>query len=186
MVFKDNVDIYFARNLVFQRLSEAEESIPEGLGKPELAPISTGLGEIYQYIVKAENPADTSLNLLKLREIQDWIVKRQLLGTPGVAEVNSFGGYEKQFQILVDANSLKAYNLTLSDVIEAVEKNNSNVGGSYIEKGAEQYSIRGKGLVKNIGDLENIILKNDHSIPIFLRNVAEVEYGGGLRYGAVT
>lgn len=186
VVFKDNVDTYFARNLVFQKLNEAVENIPEGLGKPELAPISSGLGEIYQYIVRAEDPNDTTYNLLELREIQDWIVKRQLLGTPGVAEVNSFGGFEKQFQILIDADALKAFDLTLSDIYKAVTENNSNVGGSYIEKGAEQYSIRGKGLVKNISDLENIIVKNDHLTPILVKNVAKVEYGGGLRNGAVT
>lgn len=186
VVFEDNVDTYFARNLVFQRLSEAVENIPDGLGKPELAPISSGLGEIYQYIVRAEDPNDTTYNLLELREIQDWIVKRQLLGTPGVAEINSFGGFEKQFQILIDPNALKAFDITLNDIYKAVTENNSNVGGSYIEKDAEQYSIRGEGLVKDIPDLENIIVKNDHSIPILLKNVAKVEYGGGLRYGSVT
>ncbi len=186
IVFKDNVDIYFARNLVFQRLNEAVENIPEGLGKPEMAPISTGLGEIYQYVVRPENPEDTTYNIIQLREIQDWIVKRQLLGTPGVAEVNSFGGFEKQYQILIDADALMSYNLTLRDVYESVTKNNSNVGGSYIEKGAEQYSIRGIGIINNIEDIKNIIVKNDHASPIFLKNVADVVYGGGLRYGAST
>jgi cobalt-zinc-cadmium resistance protein CzcA len=186
IVFKDNVDIYFARNLVFQRLKEAEENIPSGLGKPELSPISTGLGEIYQYIVKPENPADTNYNILQLREIQDWIVKRQLLGTPGVAEVNSFGGLEKQYHVLIDADALKSFNLSLRDVHDAVGRNNANVGGSYIEKDAEQYIIRGIGLIESAEDIKNIIVKNDHSSPIFLKNVAEVVYGGALRYGAVT
>jgi len=186
IVFKDNIDIYFARNLVFQRLKEAEENIPQGLGKPEMAPISTGLGEIYQYVVRPENPEDTTYNILQLREIQDWIVKRQLLGTPGVAEVNSFGGFEKQYQILIDADALKSYNLTLGEVYDAVSRNNANVGGAYIEKDAEQYSIRGIGIIRNMDDIRNIIVKNDHSSPIFLKNMADVVYGGGLRYGAAT
>ncbi len=186
IVFKDNVDIYFARNLVFQRLKEAEENIPEGLGKPEMAPISTGLGEIYQYIVRPENPKDSTYNIIDLREIQDWIVKKQILGTSGVAEVNSFGGFEKQYQILVDAEALKAFNLTLRDVFDAVNNNNSNVGGSYIEKGAEQYTIRGLGVIENIEDIENIIVKRENEVPIPLKRVAEIKYGGALRYGAVT
>ncbi len=186
IVFKDNVDIYFARNLVFQRLKEAEENIPQGLGTPEMAPISTGLGEIYMYIVRPVNPNDTSYNILQLREIQDWIVRRQLLGTPGVAEVNSFGGFEKQYQILINPDALKSYNLTLREVLEAVSRNNANVGGSYIEKGAEQYTIRGIGVIENIKDIEDIVLNTNNSPPIFLKNVAEVAYGGALRFGAVT
>ena len=186
IVFKDNVDIYFARNLVFQRLKEAEENIPNGLGKPEMAPISTGLGEIYMYVVRPVNPNDSTYNILQLREIQDWIIKRQLLGTPGVAEVNSFGGFEKQYQILINADALKSYNLTLREVFEAVSRNNANVGGAYIEKGSEQYTIRGIGIIENIKDIENIILNNDHSAPLFLKNVADVVYGGALRFGSVT
>lgn len=186
IVFKDNVDTYFARNMVFQRLKEAEENIPQGLGNPEMAPISTGLGEIYLYVVKPENPNDTTYNIMQLREIQDWIVKRQLLGTPGVAEVNSFGGFEKEFQVLIDADALKSYNITLREVFDAIERSNANVGGAYIEKGAEQYSIRGIGIIKNMEDLENIIVKINPSAPILLKNIAQIEYGKGLRFGAVT
>lgn len=186
IVFKDNVDIYFARNLVFQRLKEAEENIPEGLGKPEMAPISSGLGEIYQYIVRPENPKDTTYDILQLREVQDWIVKRQLLGTSGVAEVNSFGGKKKEYQILVDASALKSYDITLREVFDAVSGNNANVGGSYIEKGAEQYTIRGIGVIEKIEDIENIVVKYQNEVPVYIKQIAEVKYGGGLRYGAVT
>ncbi|MBK9331738.1 MAG: efflux RND transporter permease subunit [Ignavibacteria bacterium] len=134
VVFEDNVDTYFARNLVFQKLKEAEENMPEGLGTPEMAPVSTGLGEIYQYIVRPENRSDTTYSDMQLRTIQDWIVKRQLLGTEGVAEVNSFGGFEQQYHILINPDALKSYNLTLREVHEAVVGNNSNVGGGVIEK----------------------------------------------------
>jgi len=186
VIFDDNVDIYFARNLVFQKLQEAEESIPEGLGSPEMAPVSTGLGEIYQYVVRAENPEDTSYNNMQLRTIQDWIVKKQLLGTEGVAEVNSFGGFEQQYQILIDPDELKNYNLTLREVYEAVAKNNSNVGGGYIEKQSNQYSIRGIGLIEKIEDLENVVVKSIHGIPVLLKQISEVKYGKGIRIGAVT
>jgi len=186
VVFEDNVDTYFARNLVFQKLKEAEENMPEGLGTPEMAPVSTGLGEIYQYIVRPENRSDTTYSDMQLRTIQDWIVKRQLLGTEGVAEVNSFGGFEQQYHILINPDALKSYNLTLREVHEAVVGNNSNVGGGVIEKNADQYSIRGIGLIEKIEDLQNIVIKTDHGIPIYLNQIAEIEYGKGLRVGGVT
>lgn len=186
VVFEDNVDTYFARNLVFQKLQEAEENIPEGLGKPEMAPVSTGLGEIYQYIVRPENRSDTTYNDMELRTIQDWIVKRQLLGTEGVADVSSFGGFEQQYHILINPDALKSHNFTLRDIYEAVINNNSNVGGGTIEKNADQYSIRGIGLIENIEDLESIVIKSEDGIPIYLSQIAEIEYGKGLRVGAVT
>ncbi len=186
IVFDDKVDIYFARNLVFQKLKEAEENMPEGLGKPEMAPVSTGLGEIYQYVVRPENPKDTSFTYAQLREIQDWIVKRQLLGTDGVAEINSFGGYEKQYHIHVNPEALINYNITLNEVYDAVTKNNSNVGGGYIEKQSNQYSIRGIGLIESMEDIRNIVVKTEHGTPVYLKQLAEVNYGEGLRVGAVT
>lgn len=185
-VFEDNVDIYFARNLIFQKLKEAEENIPQGLGAPEMAPISTGLGEIYQYVVRPEKKGDTTFSDMELRTIQDWIVKRQLLGTEGVAEVNSFGGYEKQYQILVNADALRSYNISMREVFEAVNKNNSNVGGSFIEHNSEQYAIRGIGIIENKDDIKNIVIKSEHGIPVYLNQIAEVEEAGGIRYGAVT
>lgn len=186
IVFDDNVDIYFARNQVFQKLQEAQENIPEGLGKPEMAPVSTGLGEIYQYVVRPEDPKDTSFSYADLREIQDWIVKRQLLGTDGVAEINSFGGFEKQYHIHINPDALTNYNITLSEVFNAVTANNSNVGGGYIEKQSDQYSIRGIGLIESMEDLHNIVVKTEHGTPIYLKQIAEINYGEGLRVGAVT
>ncbi|HWA06961.1 MAG TPA: CusA/CzcA family heavy metal efflux RND transporter [Ignavibacteria bacterium] len=186
IVFDDNADVYFARNLVYQKLNEARENIPEGMGTPELAPLSTGLGEIYQYIVKPEDPNDTSFSDTQLREIQDWIVKRQLLGTAGVAEINSFGGFEKQYHVHIDPASLINYNITLREVYDAVVKNNSNAGGGFIEKNSEQFSIRGIGLLESLDDLQNIVVKTEHGVPVFLRQIAVVEYGEGLRVGAVT
>ncbi|MBE2217397.1 MAG: efflux RND transporter permease subunit, partial [Ignavibacteria bacterium] len=186
IVFDDRVDIYFARNQVFQKLQEAQENIPEGLGKPEMAPVSTGLGEIYQYVVRPEDPKDTSFSYAELREIQDWIVKRQLLGTDGVAEINSFGGFEKQYHIHINPEALINYDITLSEVFKAVTTNNSNVGGGYIEKQSDQYSIRGIGLIESMEDLSNIVVKTEHGTPIYLKQVANINYGEGLRVGAVT
>lgn len=186
VVFEDNIDTYFARNLVFQKLVEAEENMPEGLGKPEMAPVSTGLGEIYQYIVRPENLNDTTYSDMELRTIQDWVVKRQILGTEGVAEVNSFGGFEKQYHILVNPDKLKSFDLTLREVFDAVLNNNSNVGGGYIEKNSDQYSIRGIGLIEKTEDLDNIVIKTIHGIPVYLNQIAEIEFGKGLRVGGVT
>jgi len=186
VVFEDNIDTYFARNLVFQKLIEAEENMPEGLGKPEMAPVSTGLGEIYQYIVRPENLNDTTYSDMELRTIQDWVVKRQILGTEGVAEVNSFGGFEKQYHILVNPDKLKSFDLTLREVFDAVLNNNSNVGGGYIEKNSDQYSIRGIGLIEKTEDLDNIVIKTIHGIPVYLNQIAEIEFGKGLRVGGVT
>jgi len=186
IVFDDNVDIYFARNLVFQKLQEAQEHIPQGLGRPEMAPVSTGLGDIYQYVVRPENPTDTSYSNVQLREIQDWIVKRQLLGTDGVAEINSFGGFEKQYHVHINPNALTNFNITLREVYDAVIKNNSNVGGGFIEKQSDQYSIRGIGLIESMDDLKNIVVKTEHGTPVYLKQLAVVEYGEGLRVGAVT
>jgi len=186
VVFEDNIDTYFARNLVFQKLIEAEENMPEGLGKPEMAPVSTGLGEIYQYIVRPENLNDTTYSDMELRTIQDWVVKRQILGTEGVAEVNSFGGFEKQYHILVNPDKLKSFDLTLREVFDAVLNNNSNVGGGYIEKNSDLYSIRGIGLIEKTEDLDNIVIKTIHGIPVYLNQIAEIEFGKGLRVGGVT
>lgn len=185
-VFEDNVDIYFARNLIFQKLKEAEENIPEGLGSPEMAPISTGLGEIYQYVVRPERKGDTTFSDMELRTIQDWIVKRQLLGTEGVAEVNSFGGYEKQYQILINPDALRSYNLSIREVFEAVNKNNANAGGSFIEHNSNQYAIRGIGIIESKDDINNIVIKSEHGVPVYLNQLADVEEAGGIRHGAVT
>jgi cobalt-zinc-cadmium resistance protein CzcA len=188
IVFKDSVDIYFARQLVLERLSQAREQIPQNIGSPEMGPISTGLGEIYQYEIRpAPGDAGKQYDAASLRTIQDWNVRRQLLGVPGVTEVNSFGGLEKQYQVRLDPNQLQAYGLTLRDVFESVARNNANVGGAYIEKGAEQYLLRGIGLVTSIEDIQNIVVKTGKGgVPIYVRDVGEVVTGATVRQGAVT
>lgn len=185
VVFHDSVDTYFARQLVLERLSQAREQIPESIGSPEMGPISTGLGEIYQYELKADK--GSGYDATSLRTIQDWSVRRQLLGVAGVTEVNSFGGYEKQYQVRLDPAKLQSYSLSLRDVVEAVAQNNANVGGAYIEHGSEQYLLRGIGLVASPEDIGNIIVKTGkEGIPVFVRDLGEVVTGATVRQGAVT
>src|SRR5581483_5307207 len=185
IVFHDNVDTYFARQLVLERLSEAREQIPEGIGSPEMGPISTGLGEIYQYELRPT--PGSGYDATSLRTVQDWIVRRQLLGVPGVTEVNSFGGREKQYQVQLDPAKLQSYGLALHDVLDAVVRNNANVGGAYIEHGSEQYLLRGIGLVESSDDLANIVVKTgDHGVPVYVRDVGSVVTGSTVRQGAVT
>lgn len=185
IVFADSVDTYFARQLVLERLSQAREQIPDNIGSPEMGPISTGLGEIYQYELRAA--PGSKYDATALRTIQDWSVRRQLLGVPGVTEVNSFGGFEKQYQIRLDPVKLQSYGLSMRDVLEAVGRNNSNVGGAYIEKGAEQYLLRGIGLVENAEDIRNIVVKTgSEGVPVYVRDIAEVVEGATVRQGAVT
>jgi cobalt-zinc-cadmium resistance protein CzcA len=188
IVFKDSVNIYFARQLVLERLSQAREQIPQNIGSPEMGPISTGLGEVYQYELRpAPGGEGRQYDATALRTIQDWNVRRQLLGVPGVTEVNSFGGLEKQYQVRLDPTQLQAYGLTLRDVFEAVARNNANVGGAYIEKGAEQYLLRGIGLVTSVDDIRNIVVKTGkEGVPIYVRDVGEVVTGATVRQGAVT
>jgi heavy metal efflux system protein len=188
VVFKDSVNTYFARQLVLERLTQARALIPENIGSPEMGPISTGLGEIYQYELRAApGPEGKQYDATALRTIQDWSVRRQLLGVPGVTEVNSFGGLEKQYQVRLDPTKLQSYGLTLRDVLEAVARNNANVGGAYIEHGAEQYLLRGIGLAESTGDIANIIVKaGKEGIPIYVRDLGEVVVGATVRQGAVT
>lgn len=189
VVFHDNVDIYFARQLVFERLQSAAEEIPPEFGKPELGPTSTGLGEIYQYIIRPKDKSikQDSVSLMEMRTLQDWIAKRQLLTVQGINEVNSFGGLEKQYQVMIDPQKLLSYNLTLREVFNAVAENNANAGGAYIEHANEQYLVRGSGLVQSIDDINNIIVKTlENGTPIYVHNVAEVQLGSAIRQGAVT
>ena len=179
--FNDDVDIYFARQLALERLQEAKEQIPPGLGEPKLGPITTGLGQVYQYQVEG-----TGLNTLDLRTMQDWIVKYNLRTVPGVTEVLSFGGDVKQYQVRVDPRALLQYGVTLEQVRDAIGANNRNVGGGYIERGPEEYLIRGIGLAENITDLANIIVAERGAAPVYVRNVALVEFGPEVRRGAVT
>jgi cobalt-zinc-cadmium resistance protein CzcA len=185
IVFEDSVDTYFARQLVLERLSDARDQIPENIGSPEMGPISTGLGEIYQYELKA-GPGST-YDATALRTIQDWNVRRQLLGVPGATEVNSFGGKEKQYQVRLDPAKLQSYGLTLRDVLEAVERNNSNVGGAYIEHGEEQYLLRGIGLANKPEDIGEIVVKTGkEGVPVYVKDVGEIVQGATIRQGAVT
>lgn len=184
VVFKENVDTYFARQLVLERLTKVREQIPESIGKPEMGPISTGLGEIYQYQIRSKK--GLSQNTLDLRTDQDWNVRRQLMGVPGVAEVNSYGGQKKQYQIRLDPQRLLAYGLTLRDVLDAVVRNNENVGGAYIEHGGEQYVLRGIGLTQSASQIENIVVKaGKEGVPVFVRDIGDVVEGSEVRQGAV-
>ncbi|MBI5214159.1 MAG: efflux RND transporter permease subunit [Ignavibacteriae bacterium] len=180
VVFEDGVDIYFARQLVFERLQGVKESLPPTVPEPEMGPIASGMGEIYQYFLESD-----SLDIMGLRTIQDWYIKPQLRTVPGVTEVNSFGGLVKQYHILVEPSKLLSYNLTLDEVFESVEKNNSVAGGNYLEHASEQYIIRGIGLAQTARDLENIVVKNEHGTPVYLKHVAQVTVGPEIRQGAV-
>ncbi len=186
VVFVENKDIYLARQLITEQLKEAEEQIPEGFGSPKLAPITTGLGEILQYVLYTEPGYDTVYSAMDLRTINDWIVRRQLAGTPGVIEVNGWGGYLKQYEIAVNPEKLRSMNITIADVFEAIENNNENTGGSYIEKRYNTYFIRSEGLVKSFADIEKIVVKTIHNTPILIRDIAKVQFGSAPRYGAVT
>src|SRR5690554_5945641 len=187
IVFDDNTDVYWARQQVAERLQNVQNEIPGGIGLPELGPISTGLGEIYQYVIRPEKGYEDQYDAIELRSIQDWIVRRQLLGVKGVAEVSSFGGKLKQYEIAVNSNKLQSLNLTINDVFSAVENNNQNTGGAYIEKGPTVLYIRSEGLIGNKEDIENIsITSTTGGTPIFLREVAEVKTGYATRYGAMT
>jgi cobalt-zinc-cadmium resistance protein CzcA len=186
IVFEDDVDIYWARQQVAERLQNVKSQIPQGIGIPELGPISTGLGEIYQYLVRAKEGYESKYDAMELRTIQDWIVRRQLLGVKGVAEVSSFGGKLKQFEISVNPDRLQSYNLTIDEVFTALERNNQNTGGAYIEKGPTVLFIRSEGLIGSKEDIENVSIKETESgTPIFIRDVAEVNIGNATRYGAL-
>ena len=187
IVFDDDVDIYWARQQVTERLKIAEQQIPIGIGSPELAPVTTGLGEIYQYVLKPKHGYEAKYNATELRTIQDWIVKRQLISVKGVADVSSFGGRVKQYEIAINPNNLKSYGITINDVFTALEKNNENTGGAYIEKASTVLYIRAEGLIGNIDDIKNIVVKNTaNGTPLLINDVAEVRIGNATRYGAIT
>ncbi len=186
IVFDDDMGTYLPRQLVSEALSEVKENIPEGFGEPFMAPISTGLGEIYQYVLEVDDEHKDLYDKKELRSIQDWIVKRQMAMTPGVVEVNSFGGNIKQYEIAIDPDRLRSMGITMNEIFEAVNSNNQNTGGAYIEKNKKVNYIRGEGLARNINDIKNMVIKVENGNPIFVRNVAEVRYGKGIRYGAFT
>lgn len=186
VVFEDNMGTYLPRELVAQQLKMAEEYVPEGLGTPEMTPISSGLGEIYQYTLSVKKGYEDQYDEMKLREIQDWIVKRQLSGIKGVVEVNSFGGKLKQYEVTVEPSQLKAMNITITEIFDALENSNENTGGAYIEKDPNAYFIRAEGLVESPEDIEKIVVKNRNGTPVLIRDVAKVQLGFAPRFGALT
>tara|TARA_R110002051_G_scaffold72742_1_gene131493 strand:+ start:22860 stop:27203 length:4344 start_codon:yes stop_codon:yes gene_type:complete len=186
VVFDDDMGTYLPRQLVSEKLTEVREQIPEELGQPSMGPISTGLGEVYQYTLKVEPEFQDKYSLSDLRTMQDWIVQRQMAMVPGVVEINAIGGKIKQYEVAVDPNELKAIGLAITDVFEALEANNKNTGGAYIEKNHQANFIRGEGLVRNLDDIKKIIIKNENGIPITVSDVADVRFGSAVRYGALT
>ena len=186
LVFDDAADVYWARQQVSQQLKEAEEVLPQGKGTVGLVPVTTGLGEIYHYTLRAKKGYEDKYSLTDLRTMQDWIVRKQLSGTEGIAEVSGWGGYVKQYEVAIDADRLNASGLTVADVYDALEAGNENTGGSYIEKNSNQYFIRGIGLATSLEDIGKIPVKTIGGTPILVRDVANVQFGYATRYGAVT
>jgi cobalt-zinc-cadmium resistance protein CzcA len=186
VVFKDNINTYLARQLVDEKIKDAAEEIPKGFGKPDMAPITTGLGEIYQYVITPQKGYENKYDLTQLRTMQDWIVKRQLAGTEGVVEVSSFGGYQKQYEVAVNPQKLNSQGITIGDIFTALEENNQNTGASYIEENHSAYFIRGEGIATSLNDIENVVVKTVNGIPILVKDIAQVRFGQGTRYGAMT
>ena len=187
IVFKDEAGTYLPRQLVQEKLTEVAGEIPEGFGTPFMAPITTGLGEIYQYTLKLKEGYEDKYDAMELRTIQDWIVKRQMALVPGVVEVNAFGGYVKQYEVAINPNKLKSFGITMNQVFEALKVNNANTGGAYIEKNNQANFIRGEGLARSIEDLENTVVTTQNGSPVLIRDVAEkVGFGNQVRYGAFT
>ncbi|MBN9295716.1 MAG: CusA/CzcA family heavy metal efflux RND transporter [Filimonas sp.] len=185
IVFDEKTDVYWARQQVTERLNQVKQQIPAGMGDPELGPVTSGLGEIFQYVVRAKPGYEGKYNLAELRSIQDWIVRRQLLSTEGVADISSFGGEVKQYEVAISPEKLKSFRLTIADVFKALESNNANTGGAYIERGPSVLFIRSEGLVNNIADIKNIVVKqSDNGAPVLIRDVATVDIGHAIKYGA--
>ncbi len=186
VVFDDNIGTYLPRQLIAEKIKSAEEKIPSGFGTPFMGPVSTGLGEIYQYILNVDAKHKDAYSLTDIRTIQDWIVKRQLSGIPGVVEVNTWGGHLKQYEVALNPERLRAMNISIFEAFDALKKNNSIAGGGYIEKLNESYFIRGEGLVNSLQDIENIVVTTRENIPVFIKDVATVGFGKANRFGAIT
>ncbi|MFA5508449.1 MAG: efflux RND transporter permease subunit, partial [Vulcanimicrobiota bacterium] len=182
VVFREGTDLYFARQLVAERLTSMGEELPATVGTPSMGPIATGLSEIYQY----ELVGDEQWDAMSLRSLQDWFLKRQLLAIDGVTEVNSFGGLEKEYQVVVSPQALQSYGLSYDDLFRAIENNNRNVGGGFLDSRGDQLLIRGLALASNIDSLGKMVVSQHEGIPILLEDVATVQIGGSLRQGAVT
>lgn len=186
IVFDDGIDIYWARQQVTERLQNVKSQIPNGVGMPELGPVTTGLGEIYQYVVRAEKGYENQYSALELRTIQDWVIRRQLLSVKGVADISSFGGYLKQYEVSINPDKLQSLNVSIQDVYNAIQNNNQNVGGAYIEKGPTVLYIRSEGLVNTIEDIQNIPVKKlENGMSLLISDLAEVNIGTAVRYGAM-
>ncbi|AJR02688.1 CusA/CzcA family heavy metal efflux RND transporter [Siansivirga zeaxanthinifaciens] len=185
IVFKDQLGTYLPRQLIAEKIKSASEKIPNGFGSPEMGPITTGLGEIYQYILDVKPEFKDRYSATDLRTIQDWIVKRQLSGIPGVVEVNTWGGYLKQYEVAINPEKLKAMNIHYMDILDALEKNNSIAGGGYIEKTNKAFFIRGEGLVNSLNDIEQIVVKNE-GVPVYIKDIATIGFGSATRFGAIT
>lgn len=186
VVFKENVPTLDARQLINEQIQAVSGDIPTELGTPELMPITTGLGEIYQYVLKVAPGYEKKYDAMELRTIQDWIVKRQLSGIPGIVEINSFGGYLKQYEVAIDPDALYSLNITIGDVFEALNRNNQNTGGSYIEKVNKAYYIRSEGMITDLHDIEKIVVTNRGGIPVHVSDIATVRFGAPKRFGAMT
>ncbi len=186
VVFKESVPTLEARQLINEQIQTVAGEIPQELGVPELMPITTGLGEIYQYVLKVDEKHKGEYDAMELRTIQDWIVKRQLSGIPGIVEINSFGGYLKQYEIAIDPDVLTALQLTISDVFDALQKNNQNTGGSYIEKERKAYYIRSEGMISKTKDIEKIVVANRGGMPVHISDIGRVSFGAPKRFGAMT
>ncbi|AVR46256.1 CusA/CzcA family heavy metal efflux RND transporter [Christiangramia fulva] len=186
IVFEENLGTYLPRQLIAEKIKSASEKIPEGFGTPTMGPITTGLGEIYQYILDTKPGYENKYSARELRTIQDWIVKRQLSGIPGVVEINAWGGYLKEYEVAINTKKLNAMNIPVTTIFDALEKNNSVAGGGYIERSGQAYFIRGQGRVNSLDDIRNIVVKNDNGTPVYIKDVAEVGFGHAPRYGAIT
>ncbi|MDH5475943.1 MAG: CusA/CzcA family heavy metal efflux RND transporter, partial [Cyclobacteriaceae bacterium] len=186
VVFNDDMGTYLPRQLIAEKIKSAEEKIPVGFGKPFMGPITTGLGEIYQYVIDVDSAYQDHYSLADIRTIQDWVVKRQLSGIPGVVEVNTWGGFLKQYEVAINPELLRSLTISVAEVFDALEKNNSVAGGGYIEKINQTYFIRGEGLASSLEDIENIVIENRNGTPIYIKDVSEVGFGHATRFGAIT
>ena len=186
VVFKESVPTLEARQLINEQIQTVAAEIPQELGTPELMPITTGLGEIYQYVLRVDEEHRGQYDAMELRTIQDWIVKRQMSGIPGIVEINSFGGYLKQYEIAIDPDALSALHITIADVFDALAANNQNTGGSYIEKNAKAYYIRSEGMIGSKKDVEKVVVANRGGMPVHISDIGKVDFGAPKRFGAMT
>lgn len=186
VVFEEGMDIYLARQLISEKIKAAETEIPEGLGTPAMGPITTGLGEVYQYVLHPAKGYEDQYTAMELRSIQDWVVKRQLTGIKGVIEINSSGGFLKQYEVAITPAKLRSMNVTLDELFAAIQRNNANTGGSYIEKKHYTYFIRGEGLLQNEKEIGEVVVKTNNGVPVLVKDVATIRMGHAPRFGAVT